>query len=423
MEIPAYLASDLVEGQRRSVQSLRSILDAFGRPERRIPSLLIGGTNGKGSTQAFLAAMLRASGHRVGTFTSPAMLDFHDQIATDEGPISAEEAQSIWEEARSRPGTRALTLFEAATFLAFEFFARRRVDIALIEVGLGGAHDATNLADPMLSLVTEIDRDHCAILGSTLDAIAEEKAGIARPGRRLLSMARGRAGAVLKRTAEAIGAHVEDVPRFARLERTATGWRYRSGTRMWDGMWPRLNAPYQEANGLLAIRALEHLESMGFSIHDDAAKEGFCRATLPGRCEWLRQVRGLRILFDGAHNPHGARGLLRSLPPRRNDSPRVLILSIFSDKDIEGIVEELGTGFDLCLCTTSGAPRALSPHRLSERVRRSVHYPLDVISAPSPARALETAAAHSPDLIVAAGTLSLYRPLRALGFVPEPSSP
>jgi dihydrofolate synthase/folylpolyglutamate synthase len=306
----AYLESLVHFGQKFGLETMQTLCEGLGHPERSAPSLLIAGTNGKGSVAAYLDHALRAAGLRVGRYTSPHLVRVNERIVVDGRPIDDGELGAALD------GVRAVfplpTYFEALTAAAFEHFRRAAVEVAVLEVGMGGRLDATNVADPLVSAIVSIDFDHQSYLGSTLGAIAREKAGVMRPGRvTVVGPLPAEAQAAIDAQAAAVGAHV---------------WSARDGTR-WRGNAP-LPGAHQRDNLQVAVRVLEAAADAGLPIDLDAAFAGLARTEWPGRLQWI--PGDVPLLLDGAHNIAGARALAGHLETRRE--PFVLLFGAMHDK-------------------------------------------------------------------------------------------
>jgi len=318
----------------------RALLRALGNPEQVYPTIHVGGTNGKGSVCTLVAEALREKGLRVGLYTSPHLVSFRERVQVDGVPIS-ERAVAAWTE-RLAPLIRELgaTFFEATTAIALADFAARGVDVAVVEVGLGGRLDSTNVLTPLVSAVTKIERDHMKYLGSTLEQIAVEKAGIAKPGvpfligetrPRLVAVmretARGARGALPGESAGAIpagaGADVRVVPP--------------------DYQWPgplALQGPHQRRNAAIAHAVLMALPPR-YRPSREEIERGFGRARIPGRFD-----RRGRWLFDVAHNPDGIRALVASLAAVAPPRPIHALISILGDKAWPQMLVELDRAID-----------------------------------------------------------------------------
>jgi len=289
------------------LERTRLLLETLGHPERGYPAIHVAGTNGKGSVVAILASILNAAGYRVGRFTSPDLIDLRDRIAIDGEWIEEERFAALTERIAPPLGSGAdrPTLFEALTAIALAHFAEEEVDIAVVEVGLGGRFDATNVVDPILTILTNVDLDHTGILGDTIAKIAWEKAGIAKPAVPLLVGRLDEEGwAVVRAEAELVGAPIAESERAVyRIDRPRFPKRIRLP----------LIAPYQEDNLRTALRAVELLRERGFPIDSEAIEEGIATVSWPGRFEVIR--RDPLVVLDGAHNVAGALALAGALAP------------------------------------------------------------------------------------------------------------
>jgi len=312
----------------------------LGHPERRFPSIHVGGSNGKGSTCALIGSALGARGHRVGVYTSPHLVSVRERMVVDGVPIDA-DAFAEWT-TFLRPHIERLdaSFFEATTAIAFADLAARGVDVGVIEVGLGGRLDATNVITPLVSVVTKIAREHTEYLGDDLASIAREKAGIAKPGVPFVTGERDPAVAnVLVAEAKRAGASRVTVVDTARSAGGPLG----------------LLGAHQQANAWVAVAALDALSPPFGSPRPGVWPASFADAYVPGRFE----VRG-RWIFDVAHNPDGARVLadtLRQVAPPR---PRHALVGVLGDKDYVGMIAILAEAIDRFVFAT---PRSAPPQR------------------------------------------------------------
>lgn len=354
---------------RLGLERIQAACDALGRPQSAFRWIHVAGTNGKGSTCAMLDAALRRAGKRVGFYSSPHLVSFNERIRIDGEPISDEALDAsmrrLWDAGpfvRDPSDPSALTYFEAATALAFDAFAHAGVEIAVVEVGLGGRLDATNLEgkDLLAAVVSRIARDHTAFLGEDLADIAREKGAIARPDRPLvLGTQEPRARAAIARQAAEMGARLFDVEAETSLKRTAEGLVYRGPRWELTGLRLGLLGPHQEENARLALAVLELL-----GVSPEAAREGLSRARWPGRLQVVSE-RPL-VVLDGAHNPDGARALARAWQALWPERKPHLVFGVLSDKDareMTGALFPLAETVQLC-APASG--RAVSSERLAE---------------------------------------------------------
>lgn len=393
-----YLAGLQPLAMRFGLERMERALDALGHPERRQPVLHVGGTNGKGSACAMAAAALGEAGLTVGLYTSPHLVRFNERIAVrgvavDDAALAAAVEEVLracpWHEGGGE-GDR-LTYFEFATLAGLVHFARVGVDVAVVEVGLGGRFDATNAIRPAVTAIARIGLDHTQLLGDTVEQIAFEKAGIFKPGVPAVVHAHQPPGALETLRAEAArrGAPLTVAPAS------------------WDGPIA-LRGPHQRGNAALAAAALRALAGAGVPVTEEAIARGIARARWPGR---LEEVGG--VLLDGAHNPDGATALAAALPALHPGRPVELVFGVLSDKDHAGMVRVLAPAARRLHLVAPATPRARAPADLLADVRAEggvadVHGDL--------ASALECARRAAADgaLVCVAGSLYLVGEARSL---------
>jgi dihydrofolate synthase/folylpolyglutamate synthase len=330
------------------LERIRAAIEARGHPERRYATVHVAGTNGKGSTCALLASMLEAAGHRTGLLTSPHLLEYNERVRIGGAVLPRREVVRWVTELRPLITRLRLSYFEATTLLAFEAFARHGVSIAVIEVGMGGRLDATNVVDPVLTVVTGIDLDHTQALGRTRERIAAEKAGIMKPGvPLLLGPCRRSVRRVFERHGARLGAPVvalEDRVVLTAVEPRGLGTRF--AWRRADGGTGALSLPlcgaHQAQNALLAVEAARLLGARGWSVPAAARRRGIQRARWPGRFQVERARGRPTVVFDVAHNPQGAAMVGRTwkawLPQAKSPA---LLVGMLGDKDQEGYLRGL----------------------------------------------------------------------------------
>jgi dihydrofolate synthase/folylpolyglutamate synthase len=400
--------------------AIDALCERLGRPERQVPSVLIGGTNGKGSTAAMLSAIARASGVRAGLYTSPHLIDVTERIRCEEEDISPEELDAALERvfrcADAAPEIPA-TYFEVMTAAAFALFAERRLDFAVLEVGLGGRFDATNVAPARLSAVTSIALDHVEELGTTVAAVAGEKAGIFRRGRPALSGATDPiARQVLRDAAAAADAEFHDVPgecvvRGEDVSLEGVRFGLRTPVRDYRVAMP-LPGRHQAANAAVAVRAAELLQPELPRLTDpEAIVSGLSAVRWPGRLERLTAL-GREVLLDGCHNPEGAASLVAFLRDSGIGRRSRLLFGAMADKDIERIASILFPEVREVSLVPVGSARAATPEELARRVSNARPDARAEVSLESALRAaLSSPAAES---IIVAGSLYLVGEARAL---------
>ncbi len=421
---------------------MRGLLAALGSPQLRFPAVLVAGSNGKGSTAALLAAMAGAAGYRTGLYTSPHLETVEERLRIDGRAVGEERLGELLEEvvacAERRLG-HSPTYFEAVTAAAFLWFAAERVDLAVVEVGLGGRLDATNVCEPLLSLITSISLEHRELLGDTLAAIAREKAGILRAGRPALSWVEdSEAAGALREVAAALGASLHTAEGEVTIAGTAPlpangangvggadgpgaadGWAGQSVTLVTPLARRELRIAllgrHQTHNLALAVRAAELLAGMGFPALDEramAAGAGACR--WPGRGEVVPLPGGRRVLLDAAHNAEGAASLgelLAEAGPRTGSLD--LIFGVLGDKDAGEMLDRLAPLVRHLVFTTVPTPRSREAAELPALLR-TARPGAPALVEPAPAVALDRALALGADTLVACGSIFLVGELRRL---------
>jgi len=415
-----YLAQRTRFGIKFGLETMRALVAEMGYPERAYPSLLIAGTNGKGSVAAYCDAALRASGLRSGRYTSPHLVRVNERIAVNGRAISDHAfglAVRAVRDAAERLVRRGAidahpTFFEVLTAAAFEHFRRAQVEVAVLEVGLGGRLDATNVAEPLASAIVSVDFDHEVYLGRTLAAIAREKAGVLRRGRALVSGVLPRAArAVVAARARALGASWIDVTAGRRLRLHPNGTFDLSTAHHFYRGLRALPGDHQRQNLVVAVRLLEAAKAAGIPVDLGALPRAVARTRWPGR---LERVAGRpSFLLDGAHNPAGARALAAHL---RGGPPFVLVFGAMADKDVQGLARELFPLATAVVLTRPRVSRAATPDELARRaggVAQGAHRQRSVARALRLARRLARRAG-SRTRVVVAGSLYLVGAVKAL---------
>jgi len=321
------------------------ILEAIGNPHRAIQSIHIGGTNGKGSTAAMMASILQHEGYRVGLYTSPHLIRFTERIKVNGKEMEEKEVASLTGWIRERIEEAGIpspfTFFDFTTAMALLYFGQKMVDLAVLEVGLGGRLDSTNVVDPLLSVVTNVSRDHEDVLGRSILKIAGEKAGIIKSGRPFITAAtQPRVLQLFSKICRdkgspyyRVGKDFRDVPVGQR------DFHYEGLHRKLWGLTLNLLGPHQIINATTALGAMEVLEEIGYTVSTQAMVEGLRRVDWPGRLEMVSSLP--RVILDGAHNPAGALVLKESLEREFRYRHLILLVGILKDKDIKGILHTL----------------------------------------------------------------------------------
>ena len=430
---PRWAASSLGLGR------VRALLERLGRPQDAVPTVHVAGTNGKGSVCAYLASMLRAAGYRTGLFTSPGVMGFAERVQVDGQPIGAPELRDVT--LRVRDAAEAVeaecgehpTEFELMATVAFEHFRRQRCDIAVVEVGLGGRLDATNVIVPQASVITRIGLDHTDILGGRLDAIAAEKAGIVKSGVPVASWPQEpEAMAPIEARCAELGCPLI-VPDFAELSagravRGAGGWE-RPFSYRGVAYSTQLLGTYQPCNAALALEAIEALGRAGWVVPLQARQRGIAEAQWPGRFEVLPLAASDAVLVvDGGHNAQGAAALADSLVDvLGGGSSKALahrvtfVMGAMADKDYDAMLRAIAPLAKRLVAYAPGNPRALPAADLAEAAQRHLPAQAAVEAADSPADAIARTcgSADAGEVVVAFGSLygvaAIKRAWQALG--------
>lgn len=388
-------------------------LALFGHPERRYPAFHIAGTNGKGSVAAMLHRILCAEGYRAALYTSPHVVSFTERIRVGEEEISQEEVVELAEEIKGRLAGEAisLTFFEFVTVMALAYFARRKVEMAVVEVGLGGRLDATNLVVPAVSIITTISKDHEAYLGSDLLSIAREKGGIIKKGVPVVcGSLLSEVETLLKEMARLQGSPSYFLGADYSFALKDGGLFDYKGVR-WSlkDLTLALCGRHQRSNAAVALRALEVTEK-DFPVSEVAVREGLRTVCWPGRLEVVRQCP--MVILDGAHNGEGVRALAEEMRDFQGLKKIRLVFAAMEDKDWTCMLGELSDVASEVILTRVPMQRSADPGKMGAAVRGGV--PASVIEEPARALRFVLERAGPDDVILVAGSLYLLGELRPL---------
>jgi dihydrofolate synthase/folylpolyglutamate synthase len=385
----------------------------LGDPQKKYPIIHVAGTKGKGSVAALCASALKAGGYTTGLFTSPHLWDYVERIQIDGEPISHEQLVELVEEVKPAVAKiPKLTTFEITTAIAFLAFAQNDVNAAVIEVGLGGRLDATNVVTPNVSVITSLSYDHMAVLGNTLTEIAGEKAGIIKDGIPVVSAPQaGEALEVLERVAKQKNSPFVVVGKDITFERLASSLDGQglaiSGQRSAFSLTIPLLGAHQVENAATAYAALK---ASGIPISDEAIQKGFSRVEWPARFEILR--RQPPVVIDSAHNRDSALRLRETLDEYFPNVPVILLFCALEDKDILGMLAELKPRLECVVTTRADHPRAPSADWIAGQVKQ-VEIPVEAVTPVAKAleRALELAGEQK--LVLSAGSVAFAGEVRA----------
>ena len=419
-------------GWRPGLATIERLVALLHDPQAGIPFIHVAGTNGKGSTAAMLDAIFRAAGYRTGLYTSPHLLSFTERIRVNGKPINEGEIVTLTEElqtlcaAHFAPETTVPlgdrlphpTFFELTTAMAFLHFRRHAVNAAVIEVGLGGRLDATNVIEPRVAVITNIALEHEEYLGRTLAEIAGEKAGIIKTRVPIVTAAHGDALEVIRQRAAQLQAPVVFVPeayRWEVRESSLAGQTFdlEGPRRRYEALRVVLPGRHQVENAVLAVAAAEAAQEQGFPLDTAAIRRGLAEAFWPGRLQVVMDRP--RIILDGAHNPAGAAALASFLTEHRGSLGRlILVFGVLQDKDWVTMLGLLAPLADEIVLTRPPSERGADPAMLAP----AAHHHARVTIAADPQKALAQAreAARAEDTILVAGSLyTVAAALRTLG--------
>jgi dihydrofolate synthase/folylpolyglutamate synthase len=416
---------------------MRQLLDRLGSPQQGLPIVHVAGTKGKGSTAAMMGAVLAASQYRTGVFTSPHLDRLEERMAVDGRPCSPEELVALVEtvapvvelmdrEAEGKePADRGPTYFEIATAMALLHFVRRKVDAAVLEVGLGGRLDSTNVCHPQVSLITSISFDHTRQLGDTLESIAREKAGIIKEGVPVISGVRtDPARRVIRRICEERRAPLRELgtdfefryhpPRgleSADAEGSIDFWFTQPGTMRLQGLPLRLVGRHQAANAAVALAALAELEKVGWRVDDRAVRKGLAELVWPARVELLSRLPA--VVVDAAHNLASVDALLDVLNESYTARKRYLVLATTREKDVPGMIRRLASQFDQIFFTRYvNNPRSVPPEELEAIASQVTGKRYPVCAGPTDAWLEVRRLAEPQDLICVTGSFFIAAEMR-----------
>jgi dihydrofolate synthase/folylpolyglutamate synthase len=415
-----YLYSFIDYGVKRSYRyspevfdlgRVQALLASLGDPQRMFRSIHIAGTKGKGSVAAMIESCLRAAGYRTGLYTSPHLIEFTERIQVDGKSISDEKLVELIEKLKPHVETvPEISTYELTTALGFMYFAEQQVDCAVVEVGLGGRLDATNVLEPMVSVITSLSYDHMHLLGGSLSDIAREKAGIIKPGIPVvLAPQQFEADGIVRAIAAERGAPVLQVNRdwhYSAESRNLTGQTFN----VWQSgnaaesqqLWIPLLGYHQVQNGAVAYVAINQANSRGLPVDLDAVEQGLTSVYWPGRFQVLSDRPA--IVLDSAHNRDSALKLRIALDDYFPGRPVTMVFGASSDKDLRGIFLELSPRVSRLILTQSDHPRSEAPELLA-KMARSFGMDSEIITPVSLAMQRAVHEAHEDAVVVGTGSL------------------
>ncbi|MGQ9631502.1 MAG: bifunctional folylpolyglutamate synthase/dihydrofolate synthase [bacterium] len=396
-----YLYKLIEVGTKRGLENISYLANALGNPQNEFRSIHIAGTNGKGSTSAFISSILKEAGYKTGTYTSPHLVDIRERIRIDDQDISREDFARWIEEVKRRAEGMAHcpTFFEAVTAAAFAHFASSKVDLAVIEVGMGGRLDSTNIIDPLISIITNISLEHTKYLGNTIEEIAFEKAGIIKSNGLVISTNSGDgAWEVIRETAAQRMAELRPISASApdlvvkSIDRKGSTFDYKN----YKDLTIKLVGAHQIQNALLAVEAVEAL-----GIEERFIREGLIKAGWRGRLEVMEESPW--VILDGAHNPAAVRALVDALPLFPHDK-LILVFTALNDKDVSGMLQPILSLADAVVVTQVRNERGFRAREIAKIIEGP-----DVVIEEESSRAVERAKemADGDDLVLITGSIYL----------------
>ena len=412
-EAMAYLTGLMANGMRLDLAPFRRLLDCLGSPHLCYKTILVGGTNGKGSVAAMITSILREAGFFVALYTSPHLVDVRERIAVNGDMISTDEFAAVVSSVKA-VGDPGLTYFECLTAAAFLYFQRRQVDLAVLEVGMGGRLDATNVALPLLSVITNVTLEHQQHLGRYLRDIAGEKAGIIREkGLCMTAATQNSVRETLRSRSRDLEATLLELGRDFKVRRQGNdeSFSYRSPRLKMNCLRTALPGSHQLRNAALAIAAAEALGNCGYKITKQDIQTGLAGVKWPGRLEVV--ATNPTVILDGAHNPAAVTVLCDALKlhfPRRK---LIVIFGVLKDKNYRFMVKRLASLADILILTQPDTERAVLPEDLLSMAKTYCRR-TEIATEPANAYRRALALAGPDDLICVAGSLYLVGAIKGL---------
>ena len=412
-----FLFSRHAKDMKLGLEHIRQLLDSLGNPQLSYPSIHIAGTNGKGSTSAMLESILRAQGFRTGLYTSPHLVDLRERICVSGEMIPESAVADFIDNHRDAIESANVSFFEILTAMAFQYFADQKIDIAIVETGLGGRLDATNTLKPEVTIITEIGLDHTKILGRTLKPIAFEKAGILKPGIPFVCGARNRSVQTYfqeianERQVPVTLAQFHGKVSNISMNQTGTTFDISFPDYQYKHLFLRLLGAHQVDNATTVLTTVRELVRLGWTIGDSAVREGLRTVEWPARMELIRNHP--QVLIDSAHNPMGMKRLVESLKDLFTYEKLILILGVLEDKDYRRMIRLIVPLSDKVILTRPESDRSLDPDqlaRLPEFQGKTVLVEPDI----GKARDLAIRMAGEKDLICATGSIYFVGKIRSL---------
>lgn len=432
----AYLDSLQFHKIKLGLDSMRSFLALVGHPEQRLRCVHVAGTNGKGSVSVTLLTILSRAGFRVGLYTSPHLSSVRERFRINDSFISRDKFVELANRIRDVLGEEKITYFEFTTALALLWFAESGLDLVILETGMGGRLDATNVVTPLVSVITNVTMDHEAYLGTTLAAIAYEKAGIIKDGVPVVSgVARGEGLAVIEEVSRTHHASfLQDGEAFLAESGPDGSWSWRTLTPElasghYTGLRCAMRGRYQIGNASLALATLALLQSHGFVLTEQHLRKGLTAVRWPGRLEYLcldrvtraklddlrnSNKRRICYLLDGAHNPAGVESLVATLRDEYAYRQLIVVWGAMLDKDLDNTLPLIGELAAVLILTRPDGERAATPEQLLEHLPVTMRQRCECVPVVEQALCRAESLAGAEDLVVIAGSLYLIGAARRI---------
>lgn len=394
-----YLESFTSFGIKPGLHRIHALLEILGNPEQAYKTIHVTGTNGKGSVTAFIFEILKASSYRCGRFTSPHLYVYNERMRVDDADITDEEFADLVADVKKAvdkmiaQGEESPTQFEVLTAAAFLYFKNKGVDYAVIEVGLGGLLDSTNVINPEVAVITNVSLDHLAYCGDNINSIAKHKAGIIKDNIPVVTGVTGKSLEVIKTVAQEKNAEVYTFENNAKLIKCTQilygqdiDVEYKlKETKTELNLQTKMLGEHQVNNLILAVMAVKVL--FGENIKNEIIKTGVAKTYWPGRFEQI-VTNGQIYILDGAHNEAGAISFAKTYRQRYDDKPKVLIMGILKDKPVENIIKNIVKDNDIVLTVAVPTPRTMQPEILAKMMPTTAHACQDMVEAIEKATAL-----------------------------------
>ena len=369
-------------GIKLDLSNITSILNRLGNPHLKFPSIHIAGTNGKGSVAAMLHSILCESGYKTGIYTSPHLVDFRERIRVRQDLIEKDFVLDFVQDLKDEIDQFGFTFFEVTTAMAFAYFAQNKVDVAVVETGLGGRLDASNMINPLISVITNINLEHTKHLGDAIHQIASEKAGIIKEGVPTITAVNqpealdAIRAVCVQRKSELI--HVEDASSYTVLESSILGskFNFSSNSFKYENIELNLAGDHQVLNAATTLTAIQKLRELGWKVDEQKIRDGLKKVKWRARLEIFRKEP--LVLLDVAHNPAGIRALVQTLDQLFPDERIIFVFGVMEDKDHRSMLKQMCKKAKFMVLTKPNYKRTAEPESLKEAVVKA-NIPFEII--------------------------------------------